>query len=100
MGDEKKCGHGSCQHGAETDPQDRAIQESLWRIKHKFLVMSGKGGVGKTSVAANLAVALSKKGVKVGLMDVDLHGPDPQDAGPQGPSGHQSGKSDGAETLF
>ena len=76
MGDEKKCGHGSCQHGAETDPQDRAIQESLWRIKHKFLVMSGKGGVGKTSVAANLAVALSKKGVKVGLMDVDLHGPD------------------------
>jgi Mrp family chromosome partitioning ATPase/predicted Fe-Mo cluster-binding NifX family protein len=45
-------------------------------IKHKFLVMSGKGGVGKTSVAANLAVALSKKGGKVGLMDVDLHGPD------------------------
>ena len=76
MGEEKKCGHGSCQHGADTDPQDRAIRESLWRIKHKFLVMSGKGGVGKTSVAANLAVALSKRGVKVGLMDVDLHGPD------------------------
>ncbi|RLB80644.1 MAG: chromosome partitioning protein ParA [Deltaproteobacteria bacterium] len=56
--------------------QDQAIQESLSLIKNKFLVMSGKGGVGKTSVAANLAVALSKKGAKVGLMDVDLHGPD------------------------
>jgi Mrp family chromosome partitioning ATPase/predicted Fe-Mo cluster-binding NifX family protein len=58
------------------DPQDKAIQESLGLIKRKFLVMSGKGGVGKTSVAANLAVALSKNGAKVGLMDVDLHGPD------------------------
>jgi len=76
MSTEKNCGHGSCQHGADMDPQDRAIQESLGRIKHKFLVMSGKGGVGKTSVAANVAVALSKKDVKVGLMDVDLHGPD------------------------
>jgi Mrp family chromosome partitioning ATPase/predicted Fe-Mo cluster-binding NifX family protein len=58
------------------DPQDKAIQESLGLIKRKFLVMSGKGGVGKTSVAANLAVALSRNGAKVGLMDVDLHGPD------------------------
>jgi len=56
--------------------QDQVIQESLGLIKNKFLVMSGKGGVGKTSVAANIAVALSKKGAKVGLMDVDLHGPD------------------------
>jgi len=56
--------------------QNQAIQESLALIKHKFLVMSGKGGVGKTSVAANLAVALSRNGAKVGLMDVDLHGPD------------------------
>jgi len=56
--------------------QDQLIQKSLSLIKHKFLVMSGKGGVGKTSVAANLAIALSRKGAKVGLMDVDLHGPD------------------------
>lgn len=76
MGDEHKCGLGTCQDCAGPDPQDLVIQESLGRIKHKFLVMSGKGGVGKTSVAANLAVALSKKGGKVGLMDVDLHGPD------------------------
>ena len=76
MSDKKKCGHGSCQHGANVDPQDQAIQESLSLIKHKLLVMSGKGGVGKSSVSANLAVALSKRGAKVGLMDVDLHGPD------------------------
>lgn len=58
------------------DAQDQAIQEALALIENKFLIMSGKGGVGKTSVAVNLAVALSKKGPKVGLMDVDLHGPD------------------------
>jgi len=76
MSDTKHCGSGTCQHGAEVDSQDKAIQESLGLIKNKFLVMSGKGGVGKTSVAANLAIALSRKGAKIGLMDVDLHGPD------------------------
>lgn len=44
-------------------------------IKHKILVMSGKGGVGKTTVAVNLACGLSDMGFQVGLMDVDLHGP-------------------------
>jgi len=55
--------------------QDKEIEQSLSRIKHKILVMSGKGGVGKSSVATYLAGALAKKGKKVGLMDVDLHGP-------------------------
>ena len=45
------------------------------RIKHKLLVMSGKGGVGKTTIAVNLAYALSEKGFNVGLLDVDIHGP-------------------------
>jgi Mrp family chromosome partitioning ATPase len=45
-------------------------------IKRKFLVMSSQGGVGKTSVIVNLAVALAKKGMKVGLLDVNFHGPD------------------------
>ena len=55
--------------------QDAEIKERLSHIKNKILVMSGKGGVGKSSIAAYLAVLLAKKGYKVGLMDVDLHGP-------------------------
>jgi ATP-binding protein involved in chromosome partitioning len=55
--------------------QDAEIRETLSHIKHKILVMSGKGGVGKSSVAAYLAVKLAGRGFKVGLMDVDLHGP-------------------------
>jgi len=76
MSSTKKNSPGARQRDAHAAAQDQTIQESLALIKHKFLVMSGKGGVGKTSVAANLAIALSKKGAKVGLMDVDLHGPD------------------------
>jgi Mrp family chromosome partitioning ATPase len=56
--------------------QDNAITRSLGKIKHKILVMSGKGGVGKSTVSVNLALGLAKKGHQVGLMDVDLHGPD------------------------
>jgi ATP-binding protein involved in chromosome partitioning len=56
--------------------QDLAIKASLGKIKRKILVMSGKGGVGKSTVAANLAIGLANRGYKVGLMDVDLHGPD------------------------
>src|SRR5210317_993524 len=57
-------------------PQVQAFQESLSSIKHKFLVMSSNGGVGKTSVIVNLAMALSSKGVKGGLMDVNYCSPD------------------------
>jgi ATP-binding protein involved in chromosome partitioning len=56
--------------------QDAAVKNSLGKIKNKILVMSGKGGVGKTSTSVNLAIALAKKGFRVGLIDVDLHGPD------------------------
>lgn len=51
------------------------IESNLARIKRKILVMSGKGGVGKSTMAGYLALLLSSKGHKVGLLDVDLHGP-------------------------
>ena len=56
--------------------QDAAVTKSLGHIKNKLLVMSGKGGVGKTSTSVNLSIALANKGYKVGIIDVDLHGPD------------------------
>jgi ATP-binding protein involved in chromosome partitioning len=51
------------------------ITKTLQKIKHKIVVMSGKGGVGKSTVAVNLAYDLSMRGANVGLMDVDLHCP-------------------------
>ena len=56
--------------------QDVSVDRSLKKIKNKFIVLSGKGGVGKTSTSVNLSMALAKKRFNVGIMDVDLHGPD------------------------
>ncbi len=72
---EKASQSSSCGTSQAKDPQQILVQEALSKIKHKFLVMSGKGGVGKSSVAANIAVLLAQKGYQVGLMDVDVHGP-------------------------
>lgn len=58
------------------EQKDAAVKASLQKIKHKIMVMSGKGGVGKTSTAVNISLALADLGHQVGLMDVDLHGPD------------------------
>ncbi len=69
------CAHGDDRKDDARKAEEGAIQKSLSRIQHKLLIMSGKGGVGKSSVAVNLAVGLSLKGYRVGLMDVDLHGP-------------------------
>ena len=63
------------QKQAMMQAQDQEIKEKLKDFKNKILVMSGKGGVGKSTVAAYLAVGLARKGFQVGLMDVDLHGP-------------------------
>lgn len=72
----------SCSSGAKgsaPDPsmvlQDNLIAATLDQIKHKIFVMSGKGGVGKSSVTVNTAVCLANKGFKVGILDVDIHGP-------------------------
>lgn len=51
------------------------LEQNLCDIDHKIMVMSGKGGVGKSSIAANIAVGLSLKGKQVGLLDIDIHGP-------------------------
>ncbi len=58
------------------EEEEAAVKASMDKIKHKIMVMSGKGGVGKTTVAANLAFALGMAGLDVGLMDADIHGPD------------------------
>lgn len=55
--------------------QRQAFAEKMCKIKHKVLVLSGKGGVGKSTVAVNLAVSLAQDGFQVGLLDVDFHGP-------------------------
>jgi len=61
---------------SQEDFQDRRkLQSRLCRIKHKIVVLSGKGGVGKSTVAVNLAAALLRSGMRVGLLDVDIHGP-------------------------
>lgn len=74
-GCEKKdnCG-GSCE-SLDQMLEQMALAQQLAKIKHKILVLSGKGGVGKSTVAANLAISLSLAGKKVGLLDVDIHGP-------------------------
>ncbi len=51
------------------------LQSRMCQIRHKVLVLSGKGGVGKSTVAVNLAAALAMAGKQVGLLDVDVHGP-------------------------
>ncbi|MCK4430571.1 MAG: P-loop NTPase, partial [Candidatus Aminicenantes bacterium] len=55
--------------------EQKKISKTLEKIKNKLLVFSGKGGVGKSTVAANLAIAFASKKMKVGLLDVDIHGP-------------------------
>jgi ATP-binding protein involved in chromosome partitioning len=55
--------------------EQEQIRERVKRIKHQILVLSGKGGVGKSTVAVNLAVSLALSGKSVGLLDIDIHGP-------------------------
>ncbi len=76
------CSSGSCsatdQQQGESQQQfeeRRRLASRLCRIKHKIVVLSGKGGVGKSTIAVNLAMALHLAGKKVGLLDVDIHGP-------------------------
>jgi len=72
----------ACQSGptspcdsADESREQQALEERLGRIRHRVLVMSGKGGVGKSTVAVNIAISLALAGKRVGLLDVDIHGP-------------------------
>lgn len=59
----------------EQAEQNERLKRNMAHIKHKIMVMSGKGGVGKTTVAVNLAQSLAGEGHTVGILDVDIHGP-------------------------
>ena len=67
------CG-GSCPSGAAAEPQKTQAQQ-LSNIKNVIVVMSGKGGVGKSSFSSLIAIALQKMGKKVGILDGDITGP-------------------------
>ena len=57
------------------DDKDKQVEENLKKINHRIMVMSGKGGVGKSFVAVNLAYGLAMQGKTVGIIDADVHGP-------------------------
>ena len=75
------CNDNSCSINQPGNPQDQQFQmrqkldKRMCRVKNKIIVMSGKGGVGKSTTAVNLALALVEQGKKVGLLDIDIHGP-------------------------
>lgn len=76
-----QCNQTSCPSAAQgatntKEMEDRLkLEQQMRRIRHKILVLSDKGGVGKSTVAANLAILLGLKGMRVGLLDIDIHGP-------------------------
>lgn len=57
------------------EQNDQKLAENMSKVKHKLVVLSGKGGVGKSTVAVNLAASLAERGFKTGILDVDIHGP-------------------------
>ena len=59
----------------QQEQQEPEIKEFLEGVKKVFMVMSGKGGVGKSTMAASVATVLAERGLRVGLLDIDVHGP-------------------------
>jgi len=85
---QKACAEGK---GRQEDPDLAIIRARLAGVKRKVLVLSGKGGVGKSTMSAQLAFALAADGLRVGLLDIDICGPSiPQMLGLRGQTVHQS----------
>jgi Mrp family chromosome partitioning ATPase len=88
----------SCSAKEKEEHEQTRLQEKLFRIHHKIMVMSGKGGVGKSTVAINLAAGLALSNHQVGILDADLHGPDvPRMLGIEGR--HLTGRGDTVEPV-
>ena len=77
--------------GRREDPELALIEQRLSLVKRKVLILSGKGGVGKSTLSAQLGFALAARGLKVGLLDVDICGPSiPQMFGLRGQAVHRA----------
>ncbi|MDW7997951.1 MAG: P-loop NTPase, partial [Thermodesulfovibrio sp.] len=72
MTEEKSC---SCDEERQQRRRELTLKANVTSIKKKILILSGKGGVGKSTVSTNLATELAKRGYRVGLLDIDIHGP-------------------------
>ncbi len=85
---QSSCASGEGPKAPEVDP---AIASAMARVKQRVLVLSGKGGVGKSTFSTQLAYGLARRGLKVGLLDLDICGPSiPTMLGLQGREVHQS----------
>lgn len=65
----------SCSQDEKEKHEQVRLELTMAQVRHKFMVLSGKGGVGKSSVTTNLAATLAREGFQVGVMDADIHGP-------------------------
>ena len=89
-----------CDEKLKREHEDRLLRETLSALRHKVFVLSGKGGVGKSTVAVNLAAFLAARGRETGILDIDIHGPNVSKMlGIEGWSLYSGGKKDKISPL-